>query len=130
MSTTSYQRFLWTVGRRIQSFRKSRGLSQEQLAERLDMDRVSIGYIEQGRRSPKLSTLYAIAGVLGIHVYDIFIGAEPDGTDGTEHVPKRMRGADHSGIQQDQWNLQARRSLLAAESLGTDKERGIQPESR
>ncbi|MBT1175622.1 helix-turn-helix transcriptional regulator [Bifidobacterium sp. LC6] len=76
MSTTSYQRFLWAVGRRIQTLRKSRGLSQEQLAEQLDMDRVSIGYIEQGRRSPKLATLYALAGTLGVHVSDIFAGLE------------------------------------------------------
>ncbi|QSY56863.1 helix-turn-helix transcriptional regulator [Bifidobacterium imperatoris] len=76
MSTTSYQRFLWAVGRRVQMLRKSRGLSQEQLAEQLGMDRVSIGYIEQGRRSPKLSTLYALAGTLGVHVCDIFDGLE------------------------------------------------------
>lgn len=76
MSTTSYQRFLWAVGHRVQMLRKSRGLSQEQLAEQLGMDRVSIGYIEQGRKSPKLSTLYALAGTLGVRVCDIFDGLE------------------------------------------------------
>ena len=65
--------------------RKARGLSQEQLAERLGMDRVSIGYVEQGRRSPKLATLYGIAEVLGISVSDITMGLGP----GAEPSPTR-----------------------------------------
>lgn len=38
----------------------------------VDMDRVSIGYIEQGKRSPKLSTLHALARVYGVEVKDFF----------------------------------------------------------
>lgn len=36
------------------------------------MDRVSIGYIEQGKRAPKLSTLYSMADVLDIEIMDFF----------------------------------------------------------
>lgn len=60
------------LGRHIQDIRRSRGLSQERLAELIDMDRVSIGYIEQARRSPKLSTLYEIARALDVTVIDLF----------------------------------------------------------
>ena len=64
--------FLMRLGRHIQDIRRSRGLSQERLAELIDMDRVSIGYIEQARRSPKLSTLYEIARALDVTVIDLF----------------------------------------------------------
>ena len=76
MPSTNYQRFLNATGRRIQTLRKSRGLSQEQLAEKLGMDRVSVGYIEQGRRSPKLSTVFAISRVLDVRVFDLFEDVE------------------------------------------------------
>ena len=36
------------------------------------MDRVSIGYIEQGKRAPKLSTLYALSKCYGIEMQDLF----------------------------------------------------------
>ncbi len=60
------------LGSHLQDIRKSRGLTQEQVAEQLGMDRVSIGYIEQGKRSPKLSTLYALARCYDIEMQDLF----------------------------------------------------------
>lgn len=36
------------------------------------MDRVSIGYIEQGKRAPKLKTLYALAQVYNVDMQDFF----------------------------------------------------------
>lgn len=72
MQTSGYRMFLMRLGRHIQDIRRSRGLSQERLAELIDMDRVSIGYIEQARRSPKLSTLYEIARALDVTVIDLF----------------------------------------------------------
>lgn len=63
---------LRTNNHHIQALRKTRGLSQEEVGNILDMDRVSIGYIEQGKRAPKLSTLYALADVFGIDIKDFF----------------------------------------------------------
>lgn len=60
------------LGAHLQGLRKSRGLTQEQVAERLGMDRVSIGYIEQGKRTPKLSTLYAMSECYNVAMQDIF----------------------------------------------------------
>lgn len=60
------------LGRRVQTLRKTRGLTQEQVAELLDMDRVSIGYIEQGRRAPKIKTLYELAKVFDVDMQDFF----------------------------------------------------------
>ncbi len=36
------------------------------------MDRVSIGYIEQGKRAPRLSTLYALARYYDVEMQDFF----------------------------------------------------------
>ena len=68
---TSFIIFREKLGRKIQKLRESKGYTQEELAYLLDMDRVSIGYIEQGRRSPKLSTLHAIAKLLDISISDL-----------------------------------------------------------
>ena len=36
------------------------------------MDRVSIGYIEQGKRTPKLSTLYALSKCYDVAMPELF----------------------------------------------------------
>jgi len=72
MQTQSFQQFQKLLGSRIQEIRKAKGFSQEEIGFRIDMDRVSIGYIEQGRRAPKLSTLYALAQVFEIDVKSFF----------------------------------------------------------
>lgn len=60
------------LGSHIQSIRKARGLTQEQVAERIGMDRVSIGYIEQGKRTPKVSTLYALSQCYDVEMQELF----------------------------------------------------------
>jgi transcriptional regulator with XRE-family HTH domain len=59
-------------GHHMQQIRRSRNLTQEQVAELIGMDRVSIGYIEQGRRAPKLSTLFSLANVYDVEMQDFF----------------------------------------------------------
>ena len=60
------------LGHHMQQIRRSRNLTQEQVAELLGMDRVSIGYIEQGRRAPKLSTLFSLARVYNVDMQEFF----------------------------------------------------------
>jgi len=71
MQSQNFHLFQQELGSRIQTARKQQGYSQERLAELLDMHRVSIGYIEQGRQSPKLSTLFQIAEILDIPIKDL-----------------------------------------------------------
>lgn len=52
--------------------RKSSGLSQEAVGEAIGMDRVSIGYIEQGKRTPRLQTLYSLANLYNVSMQDVF----------------------------------------------------------
>jgi DNA-binding XRE family transcriptional regulator len=59
----------------LKKIRTSRGLSQRDLANRVGVSHPRISDIDEGRANPTLSTLEAIAGVLGITVSDLL--AEP-----------------------------------------------------
>ena len=62
------------LGQRIVEARKKKGMSQEQLATKSEIDRSHMGFIEQGRRKPTLSTLYKIADTLGVSLEQLFKG--------------------------------------------------------
>lgn len=62
------------LGKRIVSLRKERGMSQEQLAADSGIDRSHMGFIEQGRRKPTLSTLHKITATLNISLEELFKG--------------------------------------------------------
>lgn len=62
------------LGRRIVVTRKTRNISQEQLASDSGIDRSHMGFIEQGRRRPTLSTIYKITHALGISLEELFKG--------------------------------------------------------
>ena len=55
-----------TTGEKIRIARKKAGLSQGELADRLDVTRSLIGQYERGVRNPKPSTIQRIADALGI----------------------------------------------------------------
>ena len=67
-------KFVRSVGRNVADARKTRGLTQEDVAEKADLDRVTIAYIETGKRTPKLTTLYQISKVLKVDVQSFFDG--------------------------------------------------------
>lgn len=52
------------VGRRIQKVRKSRGITQSELAQMVDLSTKYISNIECGFKTPKLNTFVAIANAL------------------------------------------------------------------
>ncbi|HSW66518.1 MAG TPA: helix-turn-helix transcriptional regulator [Bacillota bacterium] len=62
------------LGKRIVTARKARHISQEQLATASDIDRSHMGFIEQGRRKPTVTTLYKIAQALRLNLEDLFKG--------------------------------------------------------
>lgn len=63
-----------TLCNRIVELRKQKNLSQEQLAADTGLDRVAIGYLEQGRRKPTVKTLYRITRGLDITLEELFKG--------------------------------------------------------
>ena len=54
------------IGKKIKALRKTRGMTQIQLADALGLERASISNYETGRRYPSLVQLEAICKVLGV----------------------------------------------------------------
>lgn len=57
---------LQVIGKKIQVARKKKDLTQKDLAEKLGITRVYMGYIEQGRESPSLYLMFRLSDVLNI----------------------------------------------------------------
>ena len=54
------------IGKRIKEIRKAKNLTQEKLAELIDIETGSLSAIESGRHYPSLPTLIKISEVLNI----------------------------------------------------------------
>lgn len=54
------------LGERVLSARRHRGMSQQQLAERVGLTRTSITNLERGHQKIQVHTLYAVAEALGV----------------------------------------------------------------
>lgn len=65
--------FLIQLGRRIQSIREKRGLTQEQLEEKTGINAKYISTVECGQRNITVNTLAKIADGLGIELYELFL---------------------------------------------------------
>lgn len=64
-----------SVGKHIRYLRTARGLTQEQLAEKLFVTRQTVSAWETGRAQPDLETLERIAAALGAEVTEVIYGA-------------------------------------------------------
>ena len=56
------------LGKNIKEVRKSLKITQEQLAEKIEVSTVFISQIESGARKPSLETVYKISGALKIKI--------------------------------------------------------------
>lgn len=70
------------VGDNLKRLRKEAGLSQEELAARAGIHRTHIGFIEKGRRLPKIDTLYRVAQGLEVDPGLLLQGFPPKGRPG------------------------------------------------
>ena len=77
MSTKSEQLLLKNFGARLALIRKSRGLTQAQLAEKVDMSVVAIAYLETGKRWARIGTLSKIATALQTPLDEFFKNVAP-----------------------------------------------------
>lgn len=60
------------LGKRIKELRKHAGLTQEQLAEMINIETTSLSGIESGRHFPSLPTLEKIASSLNAELKSLF----------------------------------------------------------
>ncbi len=76
------------IGRTIKKLRTLRGMTLEELAEKSGCTPGFISQLERHQAAPSITTLYAIAEVLGVKVTDFF----PDVTNPAKVVRKEERG--------------------------------------
>ncbi|WP_370587770.1 helix-turn-helix domain-containing protein [Psychrobacter sp. JCM 18901] len=58
-------------GRRVREARKSKGISQERLAEMADIDRSYMGNIERGEKNITLKKVYDICDALKVDIKEL-----------------------------------------------------------
>lgn len=64
----------YELGKRIQYLRKIKGMSQEDLALKCDINKNYLSDVERGSRNPTVKVLAKIAGGLGITLSELFKG--------------------------------------------------------
>ena len=78
------------MGERLLAYRKSLGLTQEQLAEMVGVSRATIWAIETGKSIPNGYTMFQIAKALGVSVTDIFAEEEKPSKVKRETIYKKL----------------------------------------
>lgn len=63
---------------RLEEIRKSRGITQEKLANILEVSRQTIGSLENGRYNPSIILAFKIAKFFKLTIEDIFIYEEEE----------------------------------------------------
>lgn len=61
------------LGLRIREIRKSKGITQEQLAEKVGIGTSNISYIETGKFAPSIESFEKIAEVLQVEPYELYM---------------------------------------------------------
>ena len=64
------------VGGNVRRVREAAGLTQAELAARLEVDRAYISGLELGARNATIMTLWLVAQALQVAVSELFAGAE------------------------------------------------------
>ena len=80
-SRVKTQSMIYKLGSKIRILRKEAGLTQEQLAEMVNVSVNFIGYIERGERAPSIHTLEQIAQGLDVDPKDLFEFSESESED-------------------------------------------------
>jgi transcriptional regulator with XRE-family HTH domain len=65
---------LKSFGERLRALRSPEFGTQEELADASNLHRTHLGYLEQGRREPSLSTLLILSETLGVPVQALIDG--------------------------------------------------------
>ena len=66
-----------TFGERLRELRKEKGMTQEELADRMDVSTQMISYAEQGRKAIRPENLIKLCAALDISADHILTGAAP-----------------------------------------------------
>jgi transcriptional regulator with XRE-family HTH domain len=59
------------IGEKLQAARKLKGLTQEQVADKVGLSRTYYAQIERGERNPSTTVITAIISAIGVDITDI-----------------------------------------------------------
>jgi len=74
--TTGSAEYLDALGRAVRRYREKTGLSQEQFAFEVELDRTYVSGIERGVRNPTVATLLRLTAALGTTPAGLLSSAE------------------------------------------------------
>ena len=93
-----------SIGKKLELLRKSRNLTQEELAEALYVSRTAISKWESGRGYPNIESLKAIAKFFGVSISEekemVYVVAARDDRDAIMHaiMEKAGKNTDAHGV--------------------------------
>ncbi len=61
---------------RLEELRKKAGITQEELADKLEVSRQTIGSLESGRYNPSIQLAFKLAKFFGVTIEELFIYKE------------------------------------------------------
>lgn len=71
-----HEKYYKCLGENIAFYRRRLGLTQEKLAEIVDVHNVHISHVETGDRAASLDLVFCIADALGVEPYKLFQSKE------------------------------------------------------
>jgi transcriptional regulator with XRE-family HTH domain len=97
------------MGQRIKTLRKSVGMTQQELGQKINVTKVSVCCYEKGTRIPSLDTLVDLSNVFNVSLdyfvgNDTFVVAEEDNTYGMKmakeeiHIIEELRKTSNENI--------------------------------
>lgn len=66
----------YNVKNRLEEIRKEKGITQEELANALEVSRQTVGSLENGRYNPSIMLAFKIARLFNLSIEDVFIYEE------------------------------------------------------
>ena len=61
------------LGQRIREIRKSKGITQEYLAEKIGINPINISYFETGKFAPSIENFEKMVEALGVEPYELYL---------------------------------------------------------
>jgi transcriptional regulator with XRE-family HTH domain len=87
------------VGERVQTLRKRKKLSQEELSSRIGIDTKSLSRLERGAHYPSLETLDRIRAELGVELKDFFdFNPHPSAEEMRDFLIRAASSADYEEL--------------------------------
>ena len=78
------------LGKKIQSIKKAKGLTQERLAELIDIETPSLSYLETGKYAPSVETLQKLSKVLNVKPWEFYFFTELSDEDKKNELKKAL----------------------------------------